>query len=546
VQDRVAENRDGKARGLLRRPSLVIGFTLGVLLSGLGASASAAVTGLEQVVAQSPTNSSNKSVTAFCPSGKRVLGAGGDISNGLGQVVLGLVRPDAALTSVTVQGREDENGTADNWSVRAIAVCAPPPPALERVSAASASNSANKAVTATCPSGKRLLGAGVEIDGGGGQAAPNDVIPGSALKGVTVQGLEDENGTAVNWRARAYAICAHPVAGLERVVASSPTDSSSTKGATAACPAGKQVVGAGGELGGGGGEVVLDDLTPQPGLDALAVQVFEDEDGTTANWFARAFAICAAKSQRVVQAGGLMAPSVAVGCPAGTQLTGPGADLTDANGQVLITGIVPLGAGATQVAAVPHLTAVNPGSTWFPRAYAICAAPLPGLDVIQMTSATDSISSKAASAACPAGKRVVGAGGSVDGAEPEEAMNLAAVVADAALASVTASGFEDFNGTSDNWSVTAYAVCANRPPGLELVSATTDDDSDAKAITADCPSGKNLLGAGASVAEGGGRVRLDDLRPNADLTRTTATAFEDEFNFTAPWTLTAQAICANP
>ena len=36
---------------------------------------------------------------------------------------------------------------------------------------------------------------------------------------VTVKGYEDDNGAATNWRVNAYAICANPLAGLERVVA---------------------------------------------------------------------------------------------------------------------------------------------------------------------------------------------------------------------------------------------------------------------------------------------------------------------------------------
>ncbi len=117
------------------------------------------------------------------------------------------------------------------------------------------------------------------------------------------------------------------------------------------------------------------------------------------------------------------------------------------------------------------------------------------------------------------------------------------------LTSVLATGFEDENGYAENWNVTAHAVCANPPPGLELVSAQSDPDSDFSAsVPANCPSGKNLLGAGAEIsgAAGPGQVLLDDIRPNAALTRVTVTAFEDESGRASDWTVTAYAFCANP
>src|SRR5262245_39968311 len=364
------------------RSSLVIALALATLLASLGGSASAAVTGLERISSTSPINSSNKSATATCPGGKRVVGAAGQLTGVFGDVTLGLVRPNSALTSVTAQGREDENGTVLNWTVTAYAVCADPPPGLGLVTAASPDNSANKAVTATCPAGKRLLGTGAEVDGGAGQAAPNDVIPGSTLRAATVQGLEDENGTSANWHVRAYAICSNPVAGLERVVAQSPTDSATTKTATASCPAAKQVVGAGGELGGGGGEVVLDDLIPAPGLTDVTVRGEEDEDDTAANWFGRSFAICAAASERIAATSvndssttRITAPE----CPAGKQVTGGGGEITGGAGQVNLNFLAP---AATSFSAIAVEDETGFAGNLLLRGYAICAPPLPGRQVV--------------------------------------------------------------------------------------------------------------------------------------------------------------------
>ena len=228
-----------------------------------------------------------------------MLGAGGLLASTDGEVVLHNIRPTADLRSVVVQGLEDEDGTEDTWSVHAIAHCATPPPGLVRVAVTSASTSADKSVSAACPSGTRLLGTGGEIINGGGQVALNDVIPGSGLQTATVRAMEDQNGTTANWSVTAFAICANPVAGLERVDATSASDSSG-KFVTASCPAGKRAVGAGAELTGGGGQVVLDYIGGTvANLATTKAQAKEDEDGTTANWTVRSFAICAASSARV-------------------------------------------------------------------------------------------------------------------------------------------------------------------------------------------------------------------------------------------------------
>ena len=95
---------------------------------------------------------------ASCPAGKRLMGGGGEIFIGTGQVRFDEIRPNAALTSITVHAVEDENGYAQPWSVTAYAICSSPPFGLQLVSATSASNSSGKGVQAKCPGGKQVLG----------------------------------------------------------------------------------------------------------------------------------------------------------------------------------------------------------------------------------------------------------------------------------------------------------------------------------------------------------------------------------------------------
>jgi hypothetical protein len=254
------------------------------------------VPGLERVVAASPANSTNKGVSAVCPVGKKLLGTGAAITGGAGQVVLRELIPGSALTSVSAFGAEDENGFTGNWSVTAYAVCATPVAGLQRVTAASASDSnSSKSAVATCPAGKHVTGVGGRLQGAGGQVFMDDLIPfPERATAVQVVGIEDQNGTNANWSATAYAIC---VNGSELVIDTSADDSQSHKEAFAECPAGKLPTGGGGDLTGGVGEVTMNTLSAFIPENAAFIQADEDQTGITTDWFVRGFAICAPRSR---------------------------------------------------------------------------------------------------------------------------------------------------------------------------------------------------------------------------------------------------------
>ena len=85
---------------------------------------------------------------------------------------------------------------------------------VQRVEAESAENSvSSKQATASCPSGKALVGTGFDIFGAKSGTSPNQetdvmmdfVIPGSTS--VTAAAYEDEP-TSANWSVKAIAICA--------------------------------------------------------------------------------------------------------------------------------------------------------------------------------------------------------------------------------------------------------------------------------------------------------------------------------------------------
>jgi hypothetical protein len=528
-----------------------------VSVGGFGGSAFAAVAERELVDNPSATNSiADKSVTATCPAGKKLVGTGGYIASPFGghggQVALRVIRPNSTLTAVTVIGREDESGFTGNWSVHASAICATPPLGLQRSTATSASNSTNKSATATCPTGKKVLGAGGEIAAGGRQVSMVHIRPNSTLTAVTVTGAEDGTGFAGNWSVRAYAICATPPRGLQRVAATSASDSSD-KVATATCPTGKGLVGTGGEITGGVGQVVLD-LIPFPtepmGVDAGGL---EDDTGFAGNWSVTSYAICAAVSKRVVAQSptdssnkGLFAQ-----CPGSLRTTGVGGDITGSPGQVPLVYVGPTDATATRASAGGAEDETGFSGNWFVRAYAICATPLSGLEIVATQSPTGSPDFAQTEAFCPAGKQVVGAGGDVTGFGQ---VILNYVFPFPNLSGVRAAADEDPNGYAGNWFVRAWAICATPPAGLEWVIEETPVDGSNKSVTATCPPGKNLLGGGAhtadhsSVSDTEGRVVLDDLRPDRLLRSVTATALVGEAGLGVSefFDVAAYAICANP
>ncbi|WP_189857857.1 hypothetical protein [Streptomyces poonensis] len=172
-------------------------------------------------------------------------------------------------------------------------------------------------------------------------------------------------------------------------------------------------------------------------------------------------------------------------------------------------------------------------------------AAVPGLMRVERHSAFDSSSTKRATATCPAGKRVVGAGTHVHQGAGEVAVQALRPAADLRSVTVRAVEADSYAGT---WRLTAYAICAESLPGLQLVhKSSTSSSADSKGVTASCPDRKKLVGTGADITAGNGAVVLNSLRPNGSLTssptRHTAHAFEAD-PYARNWRLTAYAICA--
>jgi hypothetical protein len=528
----------------IRRSCLVVALALVVLAVILDGSAFGAVAATQTVSNTSPSSSSNKQVSVSCPTGKKVLGAGTfvDFAN-TNQVLLDDLRPSADLTSVTVNGIEDDTGTTDNWTLTAAALCATPPPGLERVSATSALNSSNKQVTVGCPGAKRVLGAGADINSFNGEVILDDLRPNAALTSVTANAVEDETGNAFNWSVTAYAVCADPVAGLERISEVSPLDSSSPKILFPSCPSGKVMTGVGADINSFNGQVQLNGLD-FGGPQNILLSATEDETGNPINWSLTAYVICAAGTRRVE------VTSFANSDPKnenatceipGQQVTGGGGGTLNGAGEVVMSRLRP--DPPNNFLSTAYEDDGGFAGDWQLRADAVCATPLPGQEIVSNTTPNGS-SNRSVSVSCPGGKRVVGAAG-------EEFNGLGQVILDdvrpnSALTSVTVTGIEDQTGYSGFWTLTARAICATPPPGLERVSAVSALDSSPKNVTVSCPTGKNLLGMGYDTNTFNGEVLIDSFRPNEALTSVTVSAIEDVDGNAFNWSLTAYGICASP
>jgi hypothetical protein len=166
--------------------------------------------GLEYVTVHSGTGSSTtRTAIAACPGTTRLVGTGGRVSDGAGEVLLTAIQPAADLRSLTVSAHEDADGFAGSWSVSAYAVCADELPDHQLVVADSASDATDeKSVAALCPADTEMHGTGFVVFGQGGHILLTSVLVMEDWVGSTVEAIEAAPGTTGRWAVRAYAICA--------------------------------------------------------------------------------------------------------------------------------------------------------------------------------------------------------------------------------------------------------------------------------------------------------------------------------------------------
>jgi hypothetical protein len=284
-------------QAVLRPRRLLIALGAVAASLGLAGTASASVPGIERITAASPTDSgASKSSLASCPAGKRVVGVGGEITGGFGEVAMTQVVPSNDLRHVFVNAQEDAIGSSRSWRVDAYAMCANPIAGAHVVSAIRTNVFDDTTARATCPAGEKIMSVGGRISGSGtGTAGVNGRVgitgftyPSSSIGDARAQ--ERQTATTGTWSVEALAICGPPLPGQVRGFKFTDSNSDS-KERGIGCPPGTNLLGGGGFVAGGLGQVVLDDLRPSP--TGFTTFGREDKDGFGGNWSLEASAICA-------------------------------------------------------------------------------------------------------------------------------------------------------------------------------------------------------------------------------------------------------------
>jgi hypothetical protein len=255
-----------------------------------------AVPGLVAVTVTSAETGSEpfKGALAVCPPRTNIVGGGADILGGGHGVHLAGINP-APLgyppNSLWATANDDVSGYAGSWSIRSWAICAPGLNSWEmvQVSKFEPLGSPLAVATASCPAGKKVIGAGGRSEG-----KPSVILDSiniaSDLSSVTVE-VAAINGAAPH--AYAYAMCVTPVPGQQLIHVSGPFDSAD-KTLTINCPKGTSLHGVGGGLTYALGQSYIDELGPTGvSLSSAHLDVREDADGNPNNWMADLYAICA-------------------------------------------------------------------------------------------------------------------------------------------------------------------------------------------------------------------------------------------------------------
>ena len=211
------------------------------------------------------------------------------------------------------------------------------------------------------------------------------------------------------------------VSGIQVVVASSGYDSDASKGASARCPAGKNVLGGGGRVFDGEGHVRLSGMNPT--LDTYRVIATEVLGGYDSAWEVEAYAICGTplpgleyvSAQSYAPSDANYAEAMAI-CPEGKRVVGVGGSVgwPDLIGNESLQWIMPYDPTYVLV-TVGRDTTLNSTLIMPVVANAVCAYPPAGYEirfavVPPAGSAPYTGRMLQVSTQCPAGKTVLGAG----------------------------------------------------------------------------------------------------------------------------------------
>jgi hypothetical protein len=282
-------------RLLLPRPILTAAVVC-VVAAGLVLVSEPAVALPNRIVIETigPASSdSDRLAIAICPAGTVVLGGGALVKNGGHSVRIYWSDLTYSHDRWIARANETPQGYAQDWSLNAYAICGTEPAGYQvlHYDDVSSPGGSYAAVTATCPDGKKAIGAGAYSDA---DFPLHAIRPSADLKSSFAEVYRDETpyvpgtGTVI---VVASVICVTPMRGLQRAMATTDFGPAGAKAVVATCPAGTVPHMVTASLAGGSGEVYINTMVP--GLNSAIVDGREDVTGFAGNWSLSAIAICA-------------------------------------------------------------------------------------------------------------------------------------------------------------------------------------------------------------------------------------------------------------
>jgi hypothetical protein len=262
--------------------------------------------------------------------------------------------------------------------------------------------------------------------------------PGPGAVPAGGDGIEEETMQATTeHRARRWAAAVAVIAGLtgaltavpaapvaadvpDHEIVSQPSalNSNITRSTTAECPFGKELVGSGGSVN-GGGDVLLESIVPDLVTESVTVSGRETPAGTTADWSLRAVAVCADEGSvpgRYIvddvdsSIPGLPAAAALADCDPGDRALSVGFQFYGAPGRLHLTTLMPT---LDSMLAVGQEDAAGTAAAWDVRVIGLCA-PLSDTQVYWDESAGFSTAGpKSALSVCPTDFDVTSGGGFV-------------------------------------------------------------------------------------------------------------------------------------
>jgi hypothetical protein len=246
---------------------------------------------------------------------------------------------------------------------------------------------------------------------------------------------------------------------------------------------------------------------------------------------------------------------VAAVCPAGQRVLGGGAEIVNGQGQVVIQRLQPLRTPTDdRFVAAAREDQTGYARAWRLRAYAICADPLPGLQIIASTTPASSDPQQSLVGLCPAGQREVGFGGRINNGAGQVRLTDLYDFFGPPSSLLIVGARENPDGYTAQWSLSSYTICADESAtaGFVLAATLSPTDSQNKAVNVTCPPGTQVHTTGVLLhAEGPGQsttasLVIDKVAVDASLRSATVRVVEDENATPSSWSVTGFALCAPP